>query len=158
MTRKCLRLFVRHSPSPFLSAFWDLGTFSCILWKKPQKSSKMLNNYFVDFKLILYQKVKIYFLLSKKHPLASIEVMQLNVSVLKCYFGNLFWTLFYNPDQCASVGRFYSLGTLVFAFVIEIWITLYSFLEKYTAIWLLRLSFNNVWLFDTWKYLPYFLI
>ena len=31
--------------------------------------------------------------------------MQLNVSVLKCYFGNLFWTLFYNPDQCALHGK-----------------------------------------------------
>ena len=61
----------------------------------------MLDNYLVDFLLSLYQKVKIYFFLTKKHPLASIDVMQLNVPDLKSYFGNIFWALFYNPDHCA---------------------------------------------------------
>ena len=64
----------------------------------------MLDNYLVDFLLSLYQKVKIYFLLSKRHPLASIDVMQLNVPDLKRYFGNIFGALFYNPDHCA-VGK-----------------------------------------------------
>ena len=49
--------------------------------------------------------MKIYFLSTKKHPLASIDVMQLNVSVLKSNFGNLYWTLFYNPDHCARAKR-----------------------------------------------------
>ena len=74
--------------------------FMSIEWTKTQKSSKMLDIYLVDFLPILYQKMKIYFLSSKKHPLASIDVMQLNVPVLKSYFGNLFWTLFYHPDHC----------------------------------------------------------
>ena len=40
---------------------------------KTEKSSKMLGNFLVDFLPILYQKVKNYFWLSKKHPLATIE-------------------------------------------------------------------------------------
>ena len=104
INRKCLRLFVRYSSCPFLSVFCDLGPFSCILLTETQKSSRMLNNYLVDFMPILYQKVKIYFLLTKKHPLASIDVMQLKVSFLKSYFGNLFWTLLDLLDQCGELG------------------------------------------------------
>ena len=46
INRKCLRLIVKYSPSPFLSAFYDLGTFSCIFCplngqnQKIKKSSK----------------------------------------------------------------------------------------------------------------------
>ena len=53
-----------------------------------------------DFLPFMYQKVTNYFWLSKRHPLATIDVMQLNIPVLKSQFWNLFWTLFYNPDHC----------------------------------------------------------
>jgi hypothetical protein len=43
----------------------------------------MLGNFLADFLPILYQKVKNYFGLSKRHPLATIDVMQLNVLALK---------------------------------------------------------------------------
>ena len=69
---------------------------------KTEKSSKMLGNFLVDFLKIWYQKVKNYFGLSIRHPLAAtIDVIQLNVPALKSLFENHFWTLFYNPDHCA---------------------------------------------------------
>ena len=50
------------------------------------------DNCFVDFLPILYQKVKNYFWLSKKHQLATIDVMKLNVTALKAsleiFFGH----------------------------------------------------------------------
>ena len=79
----------------------SLDTFSCIFVlriDKIEKSSKMLDNYLVDFLLIFYQKVQ-NFWLSKRHPLAATDVIQLNVPTLNSQFGNLFWTLFYNPDH-----------------------------------------------------------
>jgi hypothetical protein len=50
---------------------------------KAEKSSKILGNFFVDFLPILYQTVKNYFGLSKRHPLATMSVMKLDVPVLK---------------------------------------------------------------------------
>jgi len=49
--------------------------------------------------------MKNYCCLPKRHPLAPIKAMRINISALKSYFGNLFWTLFYDPDQCATVQR-----------------------------------------------------
>ena len=46
---------------------------------KSKKLSKKLGNFLVDFLPILYQKVKNYFGLSKRHPLEKIDVMRLNV-------------------------------------------------------------------------------
>ena len=60
-----------------------------------------MDNCLADFLPFRYQKVKNYFWLVKMDPLATIEVMQLNIPSLKSYFWNLFRTLFYNPDQCA---------------------------------------------------------
>ena len=57
---------------------------------KTEKSSKMLGNFLVDFLPILYPKVKNYFGLSIRHPLATIDVIQLNVPALKSQFENLF--------------------------------------------------------------------
>ena len=71
---------------------------------KTEKSAKMLGNFLVDFLQILYQKVKNYFGLSIRYPLATIDVTQLNVHALKSYFENIFWTLFYNPDDCGLQG------------------------------------------------------
>ena len=50
---------------------------------KTEKSSKMLGNVLVDFLAILYQKVKNYFGLSIRHPLATIDVIKLNVPAIK---------------------------------------------------------------------------
>jgi hypothetical protein len=50
---------------------------------KIEKSSKILGNCLADFLPIMCQKVKNYFSLSKRHPLATIDVMQLNISALK---------------------------------------------------------------------------
>jgi hypothetical protein len=69
--------------------------------QKIEKLSKIVVNFLVDFLTILYHKVKNYCFLPKRHPLAPIEAMRINISALKSYFGNLFWTLFYDPDQCA---------------------------------------------------------
>jgi hypothetical protein len=72
-----------------------------------QKIEKIIKNsglVFVDFLLILYHKEKNYCCLPKWHPLAPLEAMRINISALKSYFGNLFWTLFYDPDQCAVKG------------------------------------------------------
>ena len=55
---------------------------------KTEKSSKMLGMFLVDFVPILYQEVKNYFGLSIRHPLVTIDVIQ----------------LFYNPDHCAWEG------------------------------------------------------
>ena len=73
----------------------------------------MLGNFLVDFLPILYQKVKNYFGLSIRHPLATIDVIQLNVPALKSQFENLFWTLFYNPDHCAGVRYTQARNTMV---------------------------------------------
>ena len=50
---------------------------------KNQKSSKNLGNFLISFLSILYPKVKNYFLSSKKHQLATADVLQLNVPALK---------------------------------------------------------------------------
>ena len=50
---------------------------------KTEKSSKMLGNFLVDFLPILYPKVKNYFGLSIRHPLATTDVIQLKIPVLK---------------------------------------------------------------------------
>ena len=50
---------------------------------KIEKSSKILSNCLADFLPFMYQKVKNYFWLSKRHPLATIDVMQLNIPALK---------------------------------------------------------------------------
>ena len=50
---------------------------------KTEKSSKMLGNFLVDFLAILYQKAKNYFGLSVRHPLATIDVIKLNVPAIK---------------------------------------------------------------------------
>ena len=55
---------------------------------KTKKSSKMLANFLVDFLPILYQKVKNYFGLSIRHPIATIDVTQKNVTALKVFFGH----------------------------------------------------------------------
>ena len=55
----------------------------------------MLVNFLVDFLPILYHKVKNYCCLLKRHPLAAIDAMRINVPALKSQFGNLFWTPFY---------------------------------------------------------------
>ena len=65
-----------------------------------KKSSKMLANFLVDFLPILYQKLKNYFALSIRHPLAKIDFIQVNSPALNSQCENLFWTLFYNPDHC----------------------------------------------------------
>ena len=51
----------------------------CHLMDKMEKSSKILGNCFADFLPFIFQKVKNYFRLSKRHPLATIDVMQLNI-------------------------------------------------------------------------------
>ena len=71
---------------------------------KTEKSSKILDNFLVDFLPKMYEKGKNYFCLSKTHPSGSIDVMQLNIPAIRSQIRNLFWTLFYNPDQCASSG------------------------------------------------------
>ena len=61
-----------------------------------------MNNCLADFLPFRYQKVKNYFWLVKMDPLATIEVMQLNIPSLKSYFWNLFWTLseiYYSTTQ-----------------------------------------------------------
>ena len=66
----------------------------------------MLGNFLVDFLPILYQKVKNYFELYIRHPLAtiSIDTMQINVFALKAFLEIFFWTLFYDPDHCVLGG------------------------------------------------------
>jgi hypothetical protein len=66
---------------------------------KTEKSSKMMGNFLVDFLAIFYQKVKNYFGLSIRYPLATIDVIRLNMPAIKSYIENLFWTLFYKPDH-----------------------------------------------------------
>ena len=79
-----------------LSTFQCLGLFLAFFAKrmdKTEKSSKMLGNLLVDI-------VKNYFGLSKRHPIVTIDVMQLNILTLESQSGYLFWTIFYNPDHC----------------------------------------------------------
>ena len=73
--------------------------------QKIEKNHQKLCFSFVDFLLIFYCKVKNYYCLPKRHPLATIDALRINVSVLKRQFGNLFWTLFYDSDQCAQVAQ-----------------------------------------------------
>ena len=73
-----------------------------------QKIENIIKNsdlFFVDFFLILYHKVKNYCYLPKRHPLATIDAMRINVSALKSQFGNLFWTLWQLSDQCAQASE-----------------------------------------------------
>ena len=44
---------------------------------KTEKSSKILVNFLVDFLAILYQKVKNYFGLFIRHPIATIDVIKM---------------------------------------------------------------------------------
>ena len=67
----------------------------------------------------MYQKVTNHFWLSKRYPLETIDVMQLNIPGLKSYFWNLFWTLFYHPDHC---GEARSINFLISIFFF-IWLT-----------------------------------
>ena len=50
--------------------------------------------------MLISCQVKKYFGLSKRHPIVTIDVMQLNILTLESQSGNLFWTIFYNPDHC----------------------------------------------------------
>ena len=43
----------------------------------------MMGNFLVDFLAILYQKVKNYFGLSIRHPIATIDVIKLKVPAIK---------------------------------------------------------------------------
>ena len=49
---------------------------------KMEKSSKMSGNFPTNFLPFIYQKVKNHFWFSKRHPLATIDVMQLNIPAL----------------------------------------------------------------------------
>ena len=72
---------------------------------KTEKSSKMLGNFLVDFLPILYQKVKNYFGLSIRHPLATIDVIQLNFSALKSQFEIFFYTILQSRSLCIDQTR-----------------------------------------------------
>ena len=67
---------------------------------KTEISSKML----VDFLPILYQKVKNYFELSKRPPLAVIRYHAIKLSCPKNLVWKSCWTILYNPDHC-TIGR-----------------------------------------------------
>jgi hypothetical protein len=51
--------------------------------QKIEKLSKIVVNCLVDFLPILYPKVKNYCCLPKRHPLAAIDAMGINVPALK---------------------------------------------------------------------------
>ena len=95
-------LLVRFCPHFKIQTF-----FLAFFVHRMQKIEKIIKNcglFFVDFLLILYQKLTNYCCSPKRHPLATINAMRINVSALKRQFRNLFWTLFYDPDHCARVG------------------------------------------------------
>ena len=72
---------------------------------KTEKSSKILGNFLVDFLPILYQKVKNYFGLSIRHPLATIDVIHTSKcscpASLKIFFGH-YSTVQYGVSQLNS--------------------------------------------------------
>ena len=74
----------------------------------------MLGNFFADFLSILYQKVKNYFVLSIRHLLATIDVIQLDFPALKTYL----WGILGQWDilllNLTSIGFTNFFGCLIF--------------------------------------------
>ena len=88
VSRDLKGLFLAASPVPSNHSDLDGPTLSknCSSvhrMDKTKKSTTNFGNFCVESLPILYQKLKNYFWLSKKHPLATINVMQLNVPTLK---------------------------------------------------------------------------